>query len=299
MDLEALGIFVKVADLQSFTRAAEQLGISKARVSLRVKALEAQAGVRLLLRTTRTVRLTPDGEQFLARARRLVTEAEELGAMFSAPSALAGRVRLDLPVVLARDVIIRHLPELLAAHPALEILVSATDRRVDVLREGFDLVLRVGALADSGLSVRRLGVLPMTNYVSRRYVQMYGTPRTLEELDRHLLVNYSPDLGADPPELEYREGGRLRTRRMKSLVTVNNADAYLAACLAGLGIIQVPRNARRARATKGELVPILPQLTPPPMPVSLVHGHGKNVPRRVRAVMTWLETTLASEVEHA
>ncbi len=297
MDLEALRLFVKVAELQSFTRAAEQLGVSKARVSLRVKALEAQAGVRLLLRTTRTVRVTPDGEHFLARARRIVLESDELGAMFQAPAALSGRVRVDLPVVLARDVIIPRLRELLDEHPALEVLVSATDRRVDLLREGFDLVVRVGTLVDSGLSVRRLGVLPMMNYASPGYVARHGLPRTLADLDGHLLVNYSPDLGADPPELEYKEGGRYRTRRMKSLVTVNSVEAYLSACLAGLGIIQVPRNGKATLVAAKQLVEILPRFTAAPMPVSLVHGHGKTVPRRVRVVMSWLADILAPGVE--
>src|SRR3982751_6780793 len=124
MDFEALRIFVKVAELASFTRAAEQLGLPKSRVSLQVQALEADVGTRLLQRTTRAVRTTPDGEQFLARARRLVVETEELGAMFQAPRALRGRVRLDLPVVFAREVILPRLPDLLAVHPDLELLIS-------------------------------------------------------------------------------------------------------------------------------------------------------------------------------
>ncbi len=299
MDLEALRIFVKTAELQSFTRAAEQLGVPKARVSLRVKALEAQAGVRLLLRTTRTVRITPDGEQFLARARRIVAESDELGSMFAAASALTGRVRLDLPVVLARDTIIPRLPQLLAAHPGLEVLVSATDRRVDVLREGFDCVVRVGTLVDSGLSVRRLGVLPMGNYASPSYVKTYGVPRRLADLDRHLLVHYSLDLGGDPPAFEYRDGARYRERRMKSLVTVNSSDAYLAAAIAGLGLVQVPRYAQAALVERGDLTAVLPRHQAAPLAVSLVHPHGKTVPRRVQVVLHWLAETLAPQVERS
>src|SRR5690242_2556239 len=116
LDLESLKIFVRVAELSSFTRAGEQLGAPKAKVSQRVRALEAEVGARLLHRTTRAVRLTPDGEAFLARARRFVADAEDLGSMFQAPSNLRGTVRVDMPVNLARSIVIPRLPELLERH---------------------------------------------------------------------------------------------------------------------------------------------------------------------------------------
>jgi DNA-binding transcriptional LysR family regulator len=292
MDLEALRTFVKVAELGSFTRAAEQLGVTKSRASLRIQALEAEVGTRLLQRTTRVVRPTPDGEQLLARAQRLLLEADDLETMFQAPRTLRGRVRVDLPVGFARDVLIPRLPELLAAHPQLEILLSATDRRVDVVREGFDCVLRVGTLPDSGLVARRLGVLPMMNYASPSYLRKFGMPRGVEDLDRHLLVHYSLALGGDAPSFEYREGDRYVERPMRSLVTVNNSDAYMAACLAGLGIIQVPRVGSHAKVAAGHLVEVLPDRTCEPMPVSIVHAHGRNAPKRVRAVMGWIAELL-------
>ena len=288
MDLESVRMFVKVAELASFTRVGEHLGMPKSRVSLRVRALEEEIGTRLFHRTTRAVRLTPDGEQFLARAGRLVSDADELGAMFQAPRTLRGRVRMDLPVGFARDVIIPRLPDFLAAHPQLEVLLSTTDRLVELVREGFDCVLRVGALADSGLMAKRLGVLPMVNYAGAGYVRTFGLPRTLEDLDRHYLVHYSPSLGGDEPAFEYRDGDRYRQRPMRSRVTVNTGDAYEAACVAGLGIIQTPRWRRREAVNRGLIVEVLPEFPCEPMPVSLVHGHGRSVPKRVRAVMAWI-----------
>lgn len=297
MEIEPLRMFVKVAELASFTRAAEHLGLSKARVSTAVRALEADVGSRLLQRSTRAVRLTPDGEQFLARARQLVSDADELASLFQAPSSLRGRVRVDMPQALARSVFIPRLPELLAAHPRLEIQLSSTDRRVDVIREGFDCVLRAGRLEASGLVARRLGEMPMLNCASPAYLQRYGTPRSLDDLDDHLVVHYSIRFGTDAPGFEYRDGNVYRERPMRSAITVNSTDSYQAACLAGLGIIQSPRMGLLPSVIAGELVEILPQHTGEPLSVALVHAHGRNVPRHVRVVMSWIAELLKPHLD--
>jgi DNA-binding transcriptional LysR family regulator len=260
----------------------------KARASLRVQALEAELGVRLLQRTTRVVRPTRDGDQLLPRARQLVVDAEELGAMFQGGRALRGLVRVDLPVNFARDLVIPRLPELLAAHPQLELQLSTTDHRVDVVRDGFDCVLSIGTLSASGLIAKRLGELTMASCASPAYLKKFGTPRTVADLDTHLLVHYSMRLGSGAPTFEYRRGDGYALAPMRSVVTVNSTDAYRLACLAGLGIIQAPRIGVREHLEAGSLVEILPDLPSEPMSVSLVHSHGRNVPRRVRAVMTWI-----------
>lgn len=288
--------FVKVAELGSFSRAGEQLGRSKSRVSMRIQELEASLGCRLLHRSTRAVQLTEDGAQFLVRAKRFVAEAEELAHMFQAPSTLRGRVRVDLPIALARNVVIPRLPELLAAHPLLELLLSTTDRRVDVVREGFDCVVRVGALAESELVARRLGELSMVNCASPAYLAQHGTPRALEDLAKHYVVHYSLRLGADPPSFEYADGANYRELAMPCLVTVNATDAYQAAALAGLGIIQVPRSGVRQALASGTLLEILPELTCKPLPVSLVQVGGRPARKPVRTVLTWLADILTSYV---
>ena len=293
MDLESVRIFVKVADLGSFTRAAEQLGMPKSRVSLHVKDLEAELGSRLLQRTTRMVRPTPDGEQFLARAKIFVEEADDLGAMFQATSTLRGRVRIDLPTAFARNLIIPRLPDFLALHPHLDLVISTTDRRVDIVREGFDCVLRIGALRDSGLVAKRLGAMPMVNCASPSYIRKYGMPRSIQDLDRHFIVHYSLTLGGEEPRFEYRKKGRFVTRPMKSVITVNSTDAFNAACVAGLGIVQAPRTGMVSGLQNGTVVEVLPEHTCEPMPVSLVHSHGRDLPKRVRAVMSWLAQVMA------
>lgn len=285
---ESLRMFVKVAELGSFTRAAAHFGVGKARVSLALRALESELGAPLLARSTRIVRVTAEGEELLPRARQLVLEADELSALFRAQRGLRGRVRVDLPTTFAREAIIPRLPELLARHPELELVLSSTDRRLEPMQEGFDCVLRVGALGDSQLVARRLGVLVLANCASPAYLRKYGVPQRLEDLDRHFLVHYSSALGSERPGFEYRAGEGYMEWPMRSRVTVNDADAYRAACLAGLGIIQAPRRGLESALAEGTLVEILPEYGCAPMPVSLLHTHGKSPPRRVRAVLTWL-----------
>ena len=124
-----------------------------------------------------------------------------------------------------------------------------------------------------------------------------ATPRTLDDLDDHLVVHYSIRFGTDTPGFEYHDGNVYRERRMRSLITVNSTDSYRAACLAGLGIIQSPRMGLLPSVTAGELVEILPQHTCQPLPVSLVHAHGRNVPRHVRVVMSWIGEILKQQLD--
>ena len=298
MEIETLRIFTKVAELTSFTRAADQLGIAKARASGAVSELERELGTRLLHRTTRTVRLTPDGEQFLERCAALLADADEMQTLFqSTPSALRGRVRLDLPIHMARNTVIPRLPEFLAAHPLVEIELSTTDRRVDLVHEGFDCVLRVGALQDSQLVARRLGALRLINCASPAYLAAHGTPQTLQDLDQHQLVHYAPTLGGKPLGWEYREGDRYRFREMRGAVTVNNSDAYQAACLAGLGLIQVPMLGVRELIDKRLLVEMLPGFTGEPMPVSLLYPNRRHLAKRVQALMAWLTQVLEPHLQ--
>jgi DNA-binding transcriptional LysR family regulator len=295
MDLHELRIFATVAELASFSRAAEHLGLAKGRVSTAVQQLEAQVGTRLLQRTTRSVRVTPDGERFLDRCKELLTEAEQLQAMFQpASTGLSGRLRIDLPNRLARDLVLPRLPEFLAAHPLLEIGISTTDRRVDLVHEGFDCVVRVGALADSELVARPLGMLTMRNAASPAYLRTHGTPRTLADLARHRVVHYTPSLNAQGAAWEYMAtDGQRRSLAMRAQVTVNGTDAYQAAAIAGLGLIQAPAFGTEALVAAGRLVEVLPDFVAPPMPVSLMLPNRRQLAPRVQAVMAWLTRVIS------
>jgi DNA-binding transcriptional LysR family regulator len=291
--IEAMQIFLRVAELESFTRAAEHLGLPKASVSTAVQQLEAALGTRLLQRTTRRVQLSQDGRTYYTRCKDLLADFDELQTMFEQGGAsLRGLIRVDMPSGIARNFLVARLPEFLEAHPHIELELSSTDRRVDLVREGFDCVIRVGTLFDSSLVARPLGEYVVANCASPDYLRRHGTPRRLGDLAKHKLIHYVQTLGAKSPGFEYPDGDGYASMPMDGQITVNNSDAYLAACLAGIGIIQVPRSAVRALLESGQLVEVLPKLRAEPMPVNLLYPHRRHLSRRVQVFMHWLADTL-------
>lgn len=258
-------------------------------------------GVQLLHRTTRRVRLSADGLQFQQRARDLLDDMEELQGMFRRDtSQLKGRLRVDMSSGLARQLVIPHLPGFLARHPGLEMELSGTDRRVDLVREGFDCVLRVGSLDDNTLVARPLGAMQIVNCASPAYLATRGTPRTLADLHAHALIHYVGTLGQRSPGFEYPDDeGGYRSLPMRGAITVNSGEGYNAAALAGLGIIQVPRLGVRQALAAGTLVEVLPQLAAEPMPVTLLYAQRRHLPHRVTAFMDWVAGVIQPELLRA
>ena len=294
--LEHLRIFSRVAELCSFTQAADSLGLPRATVSTAVQQLENVLGARLLHRTTRKVLLTQDGQAFYERCSDALADMDELQTMFQQGSAnaLKGRVRIDMSTIMARNAVLPRLPELLQLHPQLEVEVSSTERRVDLVREGFDCVLRAGRLVEPGLIAKPLCALRMVNAVSPGYVARHGLPATLADLPQHRLVHYVSVLGAKSGGFEYLQGDEEKTLAMAGQVTVNNAEAYQAACVAGLGLIQAPYVGLRDLLASGQLLRVLPAYEARPMPLSLVYASRRNQSKRVRVVMDWLAAVVTA-----
>ncbi len=293
--LDTLQVFVKVAELSSFTQAALSLGVPKASVSTAVQRLEASLGTRLFHRTTRRVQLTQDGQACLERCLDLLSDLGDMQTMFQpTATALTGRLRVDIPLRLARDLVTPALPAFFEAHPGIELELSSTDRRVDVVREGFDCVLRVGPLNDSSLVARPLGALEMVNLASTDYLARHGEPTSLDDLAGHQLIHYAPLLGQRPGGFEWQdEQGVVHVVPMAGGLTVNNSEAYIGACLAGLGLVQVPRRGNDGEVDKGRLREVLPLHRAAPMPVHLLYPHRRQLPRRVQVFMQWLADLMA------
>ena len=291
--LDAMAAFVRVAELQSFTAAATSLGLPKSSASAAVAQLEAHLKTQLLFRTTRRVQLTHDGQVYYERCRDLLSDFDDADAMFEqTPSALTGSLRIDMPVSMARNFIVPRLPEFLGRHPGIDIELSCTDRRVDVVAEGFDCVIRVGLLAESGLVARPLGELKMGNYASPAYLAAHGEPATLGDLATHRLIHYASMLGSRPFGFEYRDGNDYKTIDMAGRITVNNTEAFQAAALAGLGLLQSPRTGNRHHVETGALMEILTAFEAEPLPVSLIYPRRRHQARRVRAFMDWISEVM-------
>jgi len=296
--LEAMQTFIRVAELASFTRAADSLGIPKASASTAVQQLEATLGTRLLHRTTRKVQMTHDGLAFYERCKDLLTDVDEVQAMFQqGEQSLRGRLRVDMSGGVARLFVLPRLPEFTQAHPLLELELSSTDRLVDLVREGFDCVLRVGPLVDSSLVARPLGAFRIINCASPAYLKRHGTPKTLDDLATHQLIHYVSTLGARSPGWEYPDGNGYASLPMSGSITVNNSDSYTAACIAGLGLIQAPAAGLQPLIDAGKLVEVMPDYLAEPMPVSLLYANRRNLPRRVQAFMTWMTQVLTPHLD--
>lgn len=292
--LDAMQVFLRVAELASFTCAADSLGIPKATASTAVQQLESSLGTRLLHRTTRKVQMTQDGQAFYERARDLLADVDELQSMFQrGAKSLRGRLRVDMSSGLALHFVIERLPEFLDAHPLIELELSSTDRLVDLVREGFDCVVRVGTLGDSSLIARPLGAFRIINCASVGYIEQHGMPQSLDDLKNHRLIHYVSTLGSRSPGWEYPDGDGYASLPMAGVLTVNSSEAYRAACVAGLGLIQAPAAGLQPLIDQGALVEVLPDHPAEPMPVTLLYAHRRHLPRRVQEFMNWIAQTLA------
>ncbi|MCW0976298.1 LysR family transcriptional regulator [Pantoea sp. JV6] len=295
--IHAMQVFVRVPEMGSFTRAAESLGVPKGSVSRQIQALENQMATRLLHRTTRRVQLTQDGLVYYDRCLDLLSMIDDMDSLFQhEPASLSGKLRIDMSVAMATSFILPRLPEFLQHYPGVEIELSSSDRQVDVIREGFDCVIRVGELKDSGLIARKIGTHTLINCASPGYLSRFGMPIRLEELSQHAMVHYSQQLGQASPGFEYFDGRQCHYVHTGGVVTVNSTETYRAACLAGLGIIQVPAAGIQTLLERGELVEVLHRFPARPMPIHLLYPHRRNVARRVRVFMEWLSQVLQEYV---
>ncbi|ADG15142.1 LysR family transcriptional regulator [Paraburkholderia atlantica] len=284
---EEMRVFVRIAERQSFTRAADDLQIPRATVTNLMKRLEQRLGARLLERTTRTVRLTPDGDAHYQRCVRLIADMEEAEGAFS-NVAPKGLLRVNVQGTLARHFVVPALPAFLERFPDIELMIGEDDRLVDLVREGIDCVLRAGVLQDSSMVGRRVAQLQQVTVASPAYLATYGEPADPGALSTHRAVNYVSSATGKPLPLEFRIDGRDTALVLPSAVSVSGAELYAGAAIAGLGIVQVPRYRVDDELTAGRLRVILADYPPPPMPVSVLYPQNRQLSSRVRVFAQWL-----------
>ena len=302
--LDQYRVFVQVAEMGSFIKAAHALQLPRATVSAAVQQLEDEVGARVLNRTTRQVRLTAEGAQLLGRLRPLLADAEDLERLFqSSDSQVVGALRVDVPSRIARRLIAPALPVLLRRYPGLQLMLGSTDRAVDLVQEGIDCAVRVGALHDSSLIARPLGYIALINCASPAYLRAHGVPQKPEDLlsgAAHWAVGYaSPSDTRELPWQYLDPSGQSREMALPSRVSVNNAESYIAACRAGVGLIQIPRFDVQHLLDRGELVEVMPQYRAASMSVSLLYQHRSQRSKRLVAFVEWFSELMEAHLERA
>jgi DNA-binding transcriptional LysR family regulator len=295
--LDQYRVFVQVAEMSSFIKAAHALELPRASVSAAIQQLEATLGTRLLHRTTRQVRPTADGLQLLERARALLAEAEDIDQLFQAGQRkVSGRLKVDVPSRIARRLVAPALPGFLRRYPRLQVALGSTDRAIDLVQEGVDCAVRFGTLLDSSLVVRPLGQVALINCASPDYLAEHGVPAQPDDLARgHWAVGYAS--ASNGRELAWELPPSAQALRVPSRVLVNNAESYIACCAAGLGLIQIPRFDVQHLLDRGQLVEVLPGFRAAAMPVSLVYPHRRQRSRRLIAFIEWFEALMQPHLD--
>jgi DNA-binding transcriptional LysR family regulator len=295
--IQAMRIFTRIVELQSFSRAAEDQNLPRATVSTTLKRLELRLGVRLLVRTTRRLHITDEGELYYHRCLQLLDALAETDALFAHQRHQPqGKVRVDMPHSLAREIVIPALPDFTARYPQIEVTLSANDSAIDLLHHGVDCVLRAWPSADEQLVTHARAALPQVTCASPGYLARYGQPRSPQALGDHRMVGYVFRYGQQADALEFRQNGEITALRLPHTLSVSGADAYIAAGRSGFGLIQAARHALQRELAAGELVEVLADCPPPPMPVWLMHPPGRFIAPRVRVMLAWL-TGLLQQME--
>lgn len=293
--IDAMRVFVRVVERNSFSRAAEDLALPASTVTEAVKRLEARLRVRLLQRTTRRVRVTLDGEAYYQRCLGILADIDDAENAFSGARP-RGLLRVDVSAAQARRFIVPALPQFFATYPDVRLYLSEGDRYVDLVGEGVDCVLRTGAPGDSELVARRVALLPEVTVASPDYLQRCGTPERWDALQGHRIVGFRSSATGGVLPLEFVVDGRVRHVPLPATLAVNGADTYHAAALAGLGLIQVPRYAVETELATGRLVEVLAQTPPTPSPVQVLYPRSRQLNLRLRVFIDWLVALYAAQL---
>ena len=283
VELEHLRTFLAVVRLGSFVAAARFLSVSPAMVGRRIQSLEERYGTRLIERTTRNQRLTMAGDDFLLRATAIIEATEALDELTHPNSGrLAGRIRVSAPTTVG----IKRLPAIIAGfverHPDVIVEMSLSDRRVDLVAEGFDLAVRIGQLRGAAMIARRVGTYRFACCAAPAFLRRHGTPDhpdRLRDLPAVLNLNLTPRNRWPFQQLD----GTPFTVEVNGNVEIDNGEALRAAALAGAGLAYIPRDLVADDLADGHLVAVLEDWTLPSLPIHTIHPSRQLVPRRVMA----------------
>ncbi|WP_122412065.1 LysR family transcriptional regulator [Pseudomonas viridiflava] len=296
---DAMQAFSRVVETGSFTKAAGTLHMSKTSVTQLVQQLEARLRVKLLNRTTRKVNVTADGAAYYERVIQLLADMDDAETSLSSAAALPrGRLRVDVPSPFASLLLMPALPAFHARYPDIQIDLGASDRVIDLVRENVDCVLRGGEITDQSLIARRVGDLRLGIYATPGYLQRMGTPDHPKDLENshHRIVGYLwARTGKALPYTMHRGEESVHVHG-RYVLAVDDGNAYLAAGLAGMGVIWLPDYMVRPHLGSGDLVPLFEDWRMDSMPMYVAFPPNRHVSAKVRVFIDWVAELMA---EHA
>lgn len=299
---DALQAFVRVVEAGSFTKAALTLHISKTTVTQLVQQLEARLGTRLLHRTTRQVTVTTEGAAYYTRVVRVLSDLEEADTVLTGdPSTPGGRLRVDVPSPFARLILMPAVPEFHRRYPGIQLDVGVSDRVVDVIGDNVDCVLRGGEVTVPSLVARRVGQLHMGVYAAPDYLRRAGTPEHPSDLLRpqHCIVGFLRSSTRTVAPMALRRGDKGAAEEAlqvssRHIVSADDGNAYLAAGLAGMGVLWLPRYMADPHAARGELLRLFGDWRIEPIPMYLAYPLNRHVSPRLRAFIGWIDELMAA-----
>ncbi|PYG75842.1 MULTISPECIES: LysR family transcriptional regulator [unclassified Pseudomonas] len=287
---EDMRIFAQVMEAGSFTAAADRLGMSKQSVSRRLMQLEERLGVRLLNRSTRRLDATPLGQHYYQSALRLLGEVQQVEHDISGQAqALRGTLRLSAPLSFAMAHLGCLLTEFLQLHPLVDVEVDLSDRAVDLIGEGYDLALRIGALEDSSLIARRIASVERVYCASPDYLQARGVPTAPDELAGHDCLPYGHSRQV---QWQFRQGSKAQAIQVAGRMRANNGELLRDAAIAGMGVTYLPTFIVGQAVAAGRLLSVLEDWTPPALQLSAVYPQHRQVARPVQGFVDFLRERL-------
>lgn len=289
-------VFSRVVALGSLSAAARALGMSQTMATKHMAALEGRLGVKLLHRTTRRMTLTEAGRNYLEAVERILGDIEDADAEASIEAVqVRGTLRLNAPVSFGIREIAPLLPELASRHPALTVELGLNDRHVDLIEEGWDLVLRIGSLKDSTLQARRLAACRTVVCAAPAYIEKHGLPKSIKDLKAHNCLGYTLSRTVGPDQWSFGKTGKVRVA-VHGTLKANNGDALVAAAIAGQGIVYQPTFLVAREIRSGRLKPIKLDLEPIETDgVFAVYPSDRSPPAKVRATIDFLAEAWAGK----
>ncbi|WP_407729052.1 LysR family transcriptional regulator [Pseudomonas helleri] len=283
----AMLVFTRIVELGGFAKAADSLQMPRASVTVLIKQLEAHVGVQLLHRTTRQVSPTLDGAAYYQRCVRLLADLEESEGLFRG-SQPKGTLRVEMPAAVGRLVVFPALPEFTGRYPQIDLEIGLNDRPVDLIREGVDCVIRGGLTVDDSLVARPLVQMDQMTCASPDYLRAHGVPQSLDDLNGHRMIEYFSSASGKRYGLEFQIGDDVRLINLPKQVSVNSAEGYLAACVAGYGLVQTPRYHVAQQVREGSLQEVLSDCLPPRLALTALYPPHRQLSPRVRVFVDWL-----------